>query len=1040
MIYNDSPTNLMRILQVNAQRSAAVLAQCTRLFAENRVDLLLLQEPYTVAGELPGFADCASFLTAEPVPMAAIVCRRGCSAPVLVSTLTDEYGVCVSLQCGGQTVYLVSVYFRYSAPLDPYLSYIMRILSRLSGKQVLVAADVNGRSPVWFDTTRDDRGAMVEEFLASNNLYLLNRPSAHTTFSTVNGESNIDITLCTGGLLRRVSGWTVDPDLVHSDHRPIIYALDMLSQRPASVVTRYDYSSFDIQRLKDRFADGLARSSSSGNRFSGAEMQRLVVEVVSAVVGKRASPKFKTRWWDRELAEQRVVVRRARRCMQRLRRAAGSDLFVHAAARYRLELNKYNALISAKKTDSWRRFVTDSGNVDPWKTVYRVLRPRAQCRVSTVVRDDGSETTNWTETAEYLLAELFPEVAPHLTEAQRTVVVANDRYLGASDRSLFRLEDLQRVTAEMRSAAAPGVDGVSASIIKELVATDPEACLCALNNTYVSGEFPSCWKTGQLVLVEKSGGVQRRPAAAYRPIVLLPALGKVYEKLIAGELTSFCAGAGLQSPWQFGFRQGRSTVDAIAALMTGVHDMDARYVLAVFVDVAGAFDNLWWPSVLRRLRVSGAPWQLYSVISDFLADRCVVLTEGAQSLSRTTVRGCPQGSVLGPLLWNLVFDEVVDDLEPGCRNIAYADDLVVLVGAGSRKELEVVASRAVGRIYAWAKENLLTISAAKTTMMLLKGRLSDTRHPSVSIGGSPVRYCAETKYLGVVLDERCSFLPHLRYARGRAAGVASQLRLVTRCEWGLSKRTINLLYDSVLVPIAVYGAPIWASRLGNSAFMRLLKSLHRCMLLHISMCCRTVSTEAMQVICDTVPLDLIVAMEACLYWGRRGSRVAYLGLVGRAIQPDESARAYLRNERTRLMGMVRELWQARWAASESGRVTFSWIPSVRTGGLPDWFRPGVFLSFLLTGHGSLNQSLLRFGIGNTDRCFCGEIESADHVLLVCPCYDAPRRQMCAELGLRSVELIRRRDIVSDPLLYRALSVFAGVVFGARGLRAALVAP
>ncbi|KAK9696754.1 hypothetical protein QE152_g31366 [Popillia japonica] len=145
----------------------------------------------------------------------------------------------------------------------------------------------------------------------------------------------------------------------------------------------------------------------------------------------------------------------------------------------------------------------------------------------------------------------------------------------------------------------------------------------------------------------------------------------------------------------------------------------------------------------------------------------------------------------------------------------------------------------------------VSVSDTKTECMLLKGILS--RAPSVRMGESCMKYVKEVKHLGVSVGERMSFRPHLERMREKIIRVAGSMSRILRKEWGLRRRATSITYKGLLFPCISYSASVWKPVLRFQYGRDLLNRCQRVALYACLSVCRTVSTDAMQILMGEAP-------------------------------------------------------------------------------------------------------------------------------------------------------------------------------------------
>jgi len=129
--------------------------------------------------------------------------------------------VLLEIKMGQETFYAASAYMEYNDAIENSFKKIERILEFTKGVKLIMAIDSNSRSTTWHDVTTNVRGRILEEFIASNQLHIINEVSPRTTFHSSRGQSNIDITITDSKMLAAIENWEISEEESASDHNLI---------------------------------------------------------------------------------------------------------------------------------------------------------------------------------------------------------------------------------------------------------------------------------------------------------------------------------------------------------------------------------------------------------------------------------------------------------------------------------------------------------------------------------------------------------------------------------------------------------------------------------------------------------------------------------------------------------------------------------------------------------------------------------------------------------------------------------------------------
>jgi len=208
------------------------------------------------------------------------------------------------------------------------------------------------------------------------------------------------------------------------------------------------------------------------------------------------------------------------------------------------------------------------------------------------------------------------------------------------------------------------------------------------------------------------------------------------------------------APNQFSFRKGVSTESAvdtvlkIAARAAAIDGPTKDLCVLITLDVMNAFNTLRWPVIDKALRRKGTPEYLVQMLRSWLSDRDLLVGDAGASKSVTC--GVPQGSVLGQILWNTVYDQLLIMLVPvGLHLVGFTNDLAVVGTARSGPMLKELINPVLERIDAWMSTKEVLLAHHKSEAVMLIKRWTYTK-PIFRIGDHTINFVPHLRYLGVL--------------------------------------------------------------------------------------------------------------------------------------------------------------------------------------------------------------------------------------------------------------------------------------------------
>ena len=364
--------------------------------------------------------------------------------------------------------------------------------------------------------------------------------------------------------------------------------------------------------------------------------------------------------------------------------------------------------------------------------------------------------------------------------------------------------------SKLKIDKSPGTDQIHPRVLKELHVQLCGPIAHLYNLSLKEGKLPDDWRESNITALHKKGS--KASVNNYRPISLTSIMCKTLESVIRDHIMDHFIKNKLFSKKQFGFIKSRSTV----LQLLNVLDLwtssleEGGYVDAIYTDFEKAFDKVPHNRLLAKLKTYGICDDIIAWIRDFLCNRRQrVKINGKFSSWHKVFSGIPQGSVLGPLLFVIYINDLVEECEGYADIFLFADDAKLFKHIKTVAD-HIILQQACDRLCNWADRWLLPLNASKCILLRI-GNVGENNDDSYNIQVKNVvtnlKTVTSTKDLGVIVDENLNFKEHTNTKINKAY---SMLGIINRNFKHTDKDTFVNLYKTIVRSHLDYAISVWA--------------------------------------------------------------------------------------------------------------------------------------------------------------------------------------------------------------------------------------
>lgn len=408
------------------------------------------------------------------------------------------------------------------------------------------------------------------------------------------------------------------------------------------------------------------------------------------------------------------------------------------------------------------------------------------------------------------------DVSDYATETAVSASYININFLTPEFSELFfpTPREIIVLIRKLKNSKSPGDDMINNILLKHL----PRKAIVLLTYIFracvLQSYFPDKWKQAKIIAIPKPGKDLSR-SSNYRPISLLSTLSKIFEKVILKRLNDHISSNNIIQNIQFGFRPGHSCDHQLLRVSTQIKDglVAGKSTGMITFDVEKAFDGVWHKAVIHKMFIAKFPLYLIKLTASFLLKRSFYVSVNNQKSSTFPIlAGVPQGSVLGPTLYNIYTSDIKLSV-PSCEAALFADDTAIYATHKNPTKIINALNSTSSALFSYCKKWKIKLNINKTQAAFFTRRRHSRWLPTseIVIQNYRIPWRKDLKYLGVTLDQRLTFGKQIDLSIEKALKYIGILYPLINRKSKLNTCNKLTLYKSVFRSILLYGCPVWGS-------------------------------------------------------------------------------------------------------------------------------------------------------------------------------------------------------------------------------------
>lgn len=698
----------------------------------------------------------------------------------------------------------------YNRPQNNYTENCLDAIITRNNKIILIG-DLNSTHETWNCNRRNANGNTLRDYLDEQNDCTLHHTTTPTHYPLNNmTPSTIDLMISKN--ITDTTSLETHPALC-SDHNPISFYMHINgTQKDTRTITTYKDANWNKYReyINDKLdinndLDDAPKLENEVDRFT--KILRQAQQKVSRKVQIRTEETL-----PQHIIDLIKIRNSYRKQWQRYRRQNDKNTMTDLTIRLKNDIKQNRNQDWTNKLNQLN--ATDNSLWKMTKVLKRKHKPMPAFETATrhyyTDKDKAELLVSHFESV-HLLDTNNTEEQQHIEDSSEKIV-QNKTQLDKENLSkiLTTPTELLTILKRLPNNKAPGTDNIDNKLLKNLPKKGLIQLHYIINGILKLQHWPLQWKVAQVVPIPKPG---KDPATHtnYRPISLLSSISKVAEKVVLERLNAETDALLTNDDHQFGFKRSHNTTQQLTRLVVDIINgfkKDNNTVM-VLLDIEKAFDKVWIPGLIHKLDALKYSPYLVQLIHSYLTNRTMtVKINNCTSTKRQITAGVPQGSVLGPKLFNIYLHDL--PLFPNTQLALFADDTAIYAQSHHAQVANKLLQYHLNDITKYYKKWKIKLNEDKTELITFTRKFKNNKILTpLTINNTTISERRQVKYLGVYLDKRLTFHNHIRETLRKTDRTIRALYPLIKKNGKLNYENKRLIYTTIMRPILTYAAPVW---------------------------------------------------------------------------------------------------------------------------------------------------------------------------------------------------------------------------------------